>query len=228
MKDFDLKYFLKILKSASCGRNIIYLDEIDSTNKAAIDFEKNDSDFLRDLKNKNFKGSAVIAAEKQTEGAGRQGKKWHSPSGGLWFTVILKEDLGERQAVFLNMVAAVSVYESLISLYSLKTSVKWPNDIYVKNKKLCGILSEIIRVKDIDFVNIGIGINVNNELLPEDGFSKQEAESSISLRSILGMHVPREELLAEILKTLEINFNSYIKNKDLKIILERSQVSIVF
>lgn len=102
---------------------------------------------------------AVIAAEIQTRGRGRFGRKWHSSKGGLWMTILLKPD-NITYLQYLTFAASVAVVKTIKESASLNVNIKWPNDVHYKEKKLCGILTESIFGKN-NYVAIGIGLNVN-------------------------------------------------------------------
>ncbi|MCP3898540.1 MAG: biotin--[acetyl-CoA-carboxylase] ligase, partial [Desulfobacteraceae bacterium] len=107
---------------------------------------------------------SVVIAQDQTEGRGRLNRKWVSSEGGLWFTLILKPDLPPPLAYILNFAASYCLTKCLNTLFKIDAKVKWPNDILIKNEKLAGLLSEMETEGDmLKFVNIGIGLNVNNE-----------------------------------------------------------------
>ncbi len=132
---------------------------------------------------------SVVTALNQTSGRGRLNRKWISSHGGLWFTLILKPDLPIHLAHTLNFAASYSLAQCLNNLFDLDAKVKWPNDILIKNKKLAGLLSEMETEGDmLKFVNIGIGLNVNNN--PE-----KDIPDSISLKNIIGKHGPRRKIL---------------------------------
>jgi BirA family biotin operon repressor/biotin-[acetyl-CoA-carboxylase] ligase len=135
---------------------------------------------------KEYEANSVLVAEVQISGKGRFERKWDSPKGGLWFSIVLKAD---REAFEYTFISCLAVLESL----KIKGIVKWPNDVYYDDKKVCGILSEIIK----DKVIIGIGINVNNNI--PDGLK----DKAISLKEIKGTEIELDELLKNILSRIE-------------------------
>ncbi|ENN96469.1 biotin--acetyl-CoA-carboxylase ligase [Methanocaldococcus villosus KIN24-T80] len=157
---------------------IVYLKEVDSTN-----------DFAKKLIDNG--DEAIIIAERQSKGKGRLGRIWISEEGGLYFTIILKGD-----PEFINFLSAVSVVETLRQ-YNINSGIKFPNDICVDEKKLCGVLIEIYK----GYVILGIGINVNNDI---------KIERAVSLKS-LGYDINKFELLFKFLK---IFFENMKKDKE--------------
>ncbi len=151
---------------------------------------------------------AVVIAETQTHGKGRLGRKWRSEKGGIYFTVILRPKISPAHAQMINLMAAVSVAKAIRSLFNLKAELKWPNDILIKGKKVCGILAEMeAEVDVINFVNLGIGINANNPIFLYE-------KDATSLKEQLGRDISRKELLAFILNEIERQ-KSLLGSKDI-------------
>ena len=101
----------------------------------------------------------VIVADVQSKGRGRYSRGWHSPEGGLWCSIVVKHEL----APLLNLAAALAVAKTF-EHFGLKSQLKWPNDVHIAEKKICGILSET----EGDFIIVGIGANLNNKKFPEN------------------------------------------------------------
>jgi BirA family transcriptional regulator, biotin operon repressor / biotin---[acetyl-CoA-carboxylase] ligase len=140
---------------------------------------------------------SVIIAQNQTEGRGRLNREWISSEGGLWFTLVLKPDLPPPLAYILNFAASLSLSRCLNDLFDIDAKVKWPNDLLFKNEKLAGLLSEMETEGDmLQFVNIGIGLNVNNS--PE-----KDIPGSVSIKNILGRDLSRREILIKFLTIFE-------------------------
>ncbi len=141
----------------------------------------------------------VIAAEKQTGGKGRLGRAWNSDIGGIYFSLLLRPDLPPGEISAITLAAGYGVCLAVREYTGLDARIKWPNDIIVGNKKLCGILTEMSAQSDrIDCVLIGIGINVNNEEFPEP--IRQKATS---LRLELGRKIDRNEFFRCVLRSLD-------------------------
>ena len=150
----------------------------------------------------------VVVAESQTKGRGRMGRNWSSPrSKGIYFSLILRPALPPSQAPMLTLDAAVALSEAIEKVCpQVKARIKWPNDILVGKKKLCGILTELRAETDrVQFVVIGVGVNVNNtssQLLPE----------ATSLRAETTAVCDRVRLFQEILRQMEKRYAAYLKN----------------
>ena len=107
----------------------------------------------------------VVFAESQTKGRGRMGRTWHSPAGkGLWFTVLLRPDIPPQQATQLTVAAATALTRAITLQTGIVPEIKWPNDILIRGKKLCGILTEMSAEMDyLKEVLLGVGMDVNLE-----------------------------------------------------------------
>jgi len=165
---------------------IFHFNELDSTMNIA-----------RKMAKEGAKEWTIIIAETQTQGKGRLGRKWLSSKGGIYFTVILRPKITPLYAPRINLMASIAVARTIRKLFNLKAELKWPNDVLLNGKKICGILAEMdAEIDKINYVNLGIGINVNNII------SKQE-ETAISLKEILGKEVDRKSFFYSLLKELK-------------------------
>jgi BirA family biotin operon repressor/biotin-[acetyl-CoA-carboxylase] ligase len=145
----------------------------------------------------------AIIAETQSAGRGRRGKSWDSPEGGLWLTLALAVPSPEtaRQSA---MVAAHAVASVVLTQTGVRTLVKWPNDLLVKRRKVCGILAETLVQSGTTTLLVGIGLNVNN-LVPPDQLPRVT-----SLRGELGCAIDVQHLCASILNMVELDISSLI------------------
>ena len=159
-------------------------------------------DIARDLARKGCPHFTVVIAGLQTNGRGRLRRAWLSQKGGLYFTMILRPQIPSMLSPRLNFSAAVDLVHTLRSRFGIHAHVKWPNDILVSGKKICGILSEMEAEGDLTtIVNIGIGMNVNNDPL------LQEPKAS-SIKKILKKTVSRKKILSEFLDRFETRIQS--------------------
>jgi len=192
--------FQEGLRTKRLGRKIFFSHEIGSTNEWA-----------KELAMLGASEGTVALAEIQTAGRGRQGREWISPKGGLYFSVILKPKLKPDEAVKLVFVASVAVAEVLRELYGLEVETKWPNDVLVNGRKICGILSEMNTKNEIvDFVVVGLGVNANfdvKEVLP-----KMLRENATSLMVELDKKIQLEVLFRASLEKLESLYDLFQKN----------------
>lgn len=196
LEDFDIK-----LNTEFLGRNFIYIEEIDSTNKFLFNKENN----------QNINGTVVLA-EKQTHGKGRKDRVWYSaPESNLTFSLLINKDKFLLKSTnLINFAVSLAVANAIENLYQLKTEVKWPNDVLINGKKTCGILLEASsQAKKIDRLVIGIGINVN-----QNSFQGVFNYPPTSIRIELGRNVEREKFLAEILNLMEELFEKLKLDKN--------------
>ena len=113
-------------------------------------------------------GLCVVATE-QTAGRGRLQRQWISPKGaGLYFSVVLRPRIHQSSWPLITLAAALAVHDALLETYSLKTDIKWPNDILSNNRKLCGILAETVDTTQGRALVLGIGINLTSSALPPE------------------------------------------------------------
>ncbi len=149
------------------------------------------------LAKSNVPHLSVVIAENQTTGRGRLHRKWFSSRGGLWFTLILKPQIPPVLSYIYNFCASLCLSKTLNRLFGLDVKVKWPNDLLLNGQKLAGLLSEMETKGDMaEFINIGIGLNVNNE-------PRQYEPKAVSIKDILNREVSRRLILETFLSDFE-------------------------
>lgn len=161
----------------------------------------------------------TVVCEKLTRGRGRLGRKWEAGEGGLWFTVLLRPP-SIKPLQLISLASGVAVAKSIKELFNIDARVKWPNDVLINERKVCGILIEARAEADrIHYIMLGIGINVNNTL-------PAELESSaISIKSIVGIDVPRAPLLKNIIREIDSAYRKLIEGTSADIVREWSLYS---
>ena len=183
------------LQTEMIGDNIHHLQTIDSTNE-----------YLKRIGDKSTDGTVVIS-EEQTRGKGRMGRTWQSKSGeGIWMSLLLKPNIIPFKAPFITLVAGVSVVTALRKL-NVPAQIKWPNDIILNDKKICGILTELsAEIERVNYVIVGMGMNVKNMY-----FSGELEHKATSLYKE-GYVLQRVDIVDEILYEFEKNYIDYIEN----------------
>jgi len=167
-------------------QKIRYFSEIGSTMDAA-----------RELAKKGAGEGTIVIAEAQTHGRGRLGREWLSPKGGIYFTLILRPKISPVNAPRINLMASLAVAATIRKLFGLDAGLKWPNDVLIEGKKVCGILAEMDAETDVlNFVNLGIGINANTSI---PRFEK----TATSLKHAVGKDISRKEFLGALLVEIE-------------------------
>ena len=187
------------LRAKCFGRNILFLREVSSTN-----------DLAKELTGYGADEGTVVVAETQTVGRGRLDREWVSPKGGLWFSVVLRPKVRAGEAVTLVFVAGLAVAEVLRELYGVRVETKWPNDVLVKGRKVCGILTEMNTTGEkVNYVIVGVGVNANFDVkktLPDD-----LRKVASSLENELGRKVELEELFRALLEKLENIYRLFLE-----------------
>jgi BirA family transcriptional regulator, biotin operon repressor / biotin---[acetyl-CoA-carboxylase] ligase len=173
------------------ARDIVFLPETDSTNLRA-----------KELAAGGAPEGSIVIAEKQTAGRGRKGRSWHSPEGGgIYLSLILRPAMTPSEAPKITLMTGVAAAEALLTLTHLDVRIKWPNDLLVGGKKIAGILTEISTDMDgIDYVVVGIGINVN---IPLESLAPELRESATSVLIAGGQPLPRVKVIRAFLKSFE-------------------------
>lgn len=186
----------KNLKTEYLGKNIHFFKEVDSTN-----------DVARELADEGAEEGTIVIAESQRSGKGRRGKKWISPSGGVWMTIILRPDIEPPKAPQLTLVTGVAVAETLDQECGLNIGIKWPNDILIGDKKVSGILTEVnTDMGKVDYVLVGIGIDLNMDI---SNFPPELRGGATSLKAELDREIKSAELVQRFLQRFEIYYNKF-------------------
>ena len=210
--NLDLNSISKFLNTKYLGRNYLYYKEIDSTNTKAKEIaKKNNTDF------------SVVTSEIQTKGTGRFNRAWHSPKGGIWTSLILKPDISPNKANKITLIAAASVFKVLSEL-NIACKIKWPNDIYINNKKFCGILTLMnCNAQKIKHIIVGVGMNIN--------IKKEDFKSNLNATSLLiekNTEYNRAKILAHFLNYFENLYDKFIEKDDLSEVIDICRNNLLF
>lgn len=188
-------------KTKWIGQEVYYYDSIDSTNTKA-----------KELAEQGASTGTLVVADRQVAGKGRRGRNWESPSNvGIFMTILLKPEINPNHASMLTLVAALAVAEAINDVTGACAQIKWPNDIVINGKKICGILTEMSAQFDyISNIVVGIGINVHNESFPED---ISQVASSLFLEC--GQKFHRAFIIEKVLENFEEYFEIFEETEDL-------------
>ena len=180
-------------------KEIFYYRELDSTNGKA-----------KELAAAGAPEGTVVIAEKQTEGRGRRGRSWFSPSAdGIYVSLIIRPDIAPTEASRITLMTAVATAEALHSLTPLEIRIKWPNDILVNGSKIGGILTEISAEMDVvHFIVIGLGLNVN---MPLETFPHEIRERATSVFINMGEQFSRVNIVRAYLEWYEKYYEIFKK-----------------
>lgn len=167
--------------------NVIRLKSVSSTN-----------DFLKDLAEKNYPDGTVVCTDHQTSGRGRNGRIWYDPAGkGLTFSILSRPQISVQQALIYSFIPAVVLARFLRDEYDVPAYVKWPNDITVAGKKLCGILCETVSVAGlVKYMVVGFGINILQEI---SDFPLDLQNNAVSLAILQKKHFDKQIFLCKFL-----------------------------
>jgi BirA family transcriptional regulator, biotin operon repressor / biotin---[acetyl-CoA-carboxylase] ligase len=187
----DLDLIRDRLAGRRLGAELHYFAEIGSTNT-----------YARRLAEQGARDGELVIADSQTDGRGRLGRHWVSPPNvNLYFSVILRPKLAPARAPQITLMAAVALAETLESFLPVPPAIKWPNDITVNGKKLAGILSEMsCGIEAVDFVILGIGVNVN---YPVDLMPEEIRQSATSVLAECQKKISREDFLRRLIQHLD-------------------------
>ena len=184
------------LKTKWVGHPLLFFDSIDSTNiRAKLEAEQ------------GAESGLLVVADQQTAGRGRRGRGWESPSGSnIYYTLMLKPDFNADCAPMLTLVMALAVAKGIRQTLgrgseegAAKVGIKWPNDIVVDGKKVCGILTEMsMEQAYIHHIVIGVGINVRRQEFPEE-----IRDRAAAIEEQCGFRISRSQLIADIMEAFE-------------------------
>ena len=199
MNEAEIK---SLLHTEWAGQELFCFDEIDSTNTKA-----------KELAEQGYPSGTLVVADRQIAGRGRRGRSWDSPAGiGIFMTLLLKPDINPNNASMLTLVTALATAQAISDVTGAEAKIKWPNDIVINGKKVCGMLTEMSAQFDyINHIVIGIGINVHNESFPEE---IRETASSLLLES--GKRIHRADLIARFLERFEAGYAIFLQTEDLE------------
>ena len=195
------------------NKKIIYYKQLDSTN---IEVSR--------LGAQGAGHGTVVVAEEQTAGKGRSGRSWESPAGeNIYMSILLRPDCKPEKAPMLTLVMAYSVAQVIQTQGFSEVQIKWPNDLVLSGKKICGILTEMqMSGSEIDSVVVGVGINVNTRKFPSD---LEDKATSLYLES--GREFSRESIVEYIVDKFEHAYQQFMEVQDLSFLQEPYNAMLV-
>lgn len=185
------------LKTKCFGQQLHTYYQVKSTNTVASG-----------LANDGAPEGTLVIAEKQTRGRGRLGKHWHSPAGvGAYLSLILRPKIKASEAPALSLVSAIALAEAIRKVTDLPATLKWPNDVLIKGRKVAGILTELNADQErVNYVIVGMGLNLNNT---NDDFPEELRGAATSLRLALRRKVDRIKLIQCFLTLFEGHYRRF-------------------
>ena len=193
------------LETRWLGQPLVVMDTVDSTNTWA-------RKHIHQLEH-----GAVVVAEEQTAGKGRRGKEWKSVKGeGLWCTLVLRPEIAMQEGGRMTLLAAAALLQAIQQVTGVSVKIKWPNDLVVEDRKMCGILAEMAgELSRVEYMLVGVGINVNQQRFPEE-----LAETATSLFMQTNQVTSRHRLLASFLNFFEAHYDCWINEQSYQPVLE--------
>ena len=196
----------KDLNTEYIGKNLYVFKEVNSTNTLARFLSMNDAEM-----------GTVIISEKQTKAKGRSGKSWESPLGGVWLSIIINPSVDYSKIPLITLATGVAVAKTLEKIGVENPEIKWPNDIMINGKKVCGILTEAVtKLNTIENVIIGVGIDAN---LNVSDFPKELQEGTTTLKEELHKEGNENKLIQLFLEEFE-KINELFNEKEYEVILK--------
>ncbi len=184
----------RMLRTSFVGRKFVYREIAESTQSIAMS-----------LAAKQDAHGMVVIAEQQKGGRGRLKRKWLSPRGGIWLSVVLEPEIPTARITTLPFVAALAVCETIREATGLVATLKWPNDVMIAGKKVAGILLDIsAEAEQVNYAVIGIGVNANVDSVAIS--SRIEDNRITSIKDELKRDVNRLELTRLLLEKLELHY----------------------
>lgn len=195
------------------NRKIIHYKQIDSTNTE-----------LARLALRGATHGTVVTAEEQTAGRGRRGREWESPAeDNIYMSILLRPQIMPEKAPMITLVMAYAVAKVLKEHGFTDVQVKWPNDLLVSGGKVCGILSEMVLAEcEVDYIIIGVGVNVNTQKFPEELKGK-----ATSLYKAKGKFLKRQTLTTEIVDCFEKEYQKFERYGDLSFLQDEYNQMLV-
>jgi len=161
----------------------------------------------KEIAKKGVEEKTVVLAKTQTLGRGRTGRRWRSPRGGIWFSIILKPQITSEDTLKLTFIMSLTAARMLKDDFGLNAEVKWPNDVLVRGRKICGILTEACtKMGNVKFVIIGVGINANIDL---QAFPENLRKNATSLKHELGHSIDLKDFLMKLLRQFDDDYNRF-------------------
>lgn len=191
------------LRTKWLGNTIVYETCMDSTNAVA-----------KRVGRENVTNGTVVITKKQTAGRGRRGRNWISPEGNCYFSMLLRPNMQVSNASQITLVVAMALVKAVEQISDLKPQIKWPNDVVIDGKKLCGILTESsIGEYGLDYVIVGVGVNVNQR-----DFDEEIKNMATSIVVQCGREMDCPQLIATFLNHFEMLLETFLETEDMSVL----------
>ena len=202
----DVEEVRCLLNTQWLGKEIYYQRSVDSTNSWA-----------KRLADEGKPSGTVVLADKQTSGKGRRGRTWETPERlSIPISILLRPEFPPDKASMLTLVMGLSVVQAVENISDLQCGIKWPNDVLISEKKVCGILAELYsQIDHLEYMVVGAGVNANMTEFPDE-----LSDKATSLRKELGRPIRRALVVASILEAFEKHYEIFLQTQDLRVLKE--------
>jgi len=198
----------KLLRTSRIGKSIFLFNELDST-----------QDYAMALPNSESLHGTIVIAKKQNIGKGRIGRTWISPEGGLWMSIIFRPDFSVDNIIFIQFIGALAVANAIQEITKIDCKLKWPNDVLINEKKVCGILVDVNVENENKKIVMGIGLNANIDSSSINNFLNNGNIKATTLKEECGNYIDLLFLIKSILEKLEHYYDTLLsRGKTLEII----------
>jgi BirA family biotin operon repressor/biotin-[acetyl-CoA-carboxylase] ligase len=198
----------KLLKTNRLGKSIHAFDEQDST-----------QDYANTLPNIESVHGTIVIARKQKRGKGRMGRSWISPEGGLWMSIIFRPEFSVNNIIFAQFMGALAIAEAIMEITNIRCTLKWPNDVLINEKKVCGILVDVNLESKDKVIVMGVGLNVNIETSSVNDNLTDNSIKATSLKKEYGNDINLVYLTKAIIDRIEYYYYNLLSTgKTLEII----------
>ncbi|MBN2439679.1 MAG: biotin--[acetyl-CoA-carboxylase] ligase [Deltaproteobacteria bacterium] len=194
---FDAKALRLRLTGRKIGCPFHYRETVDSTNRFAMELARGGAP-----------EGTVVLADRQTAGMGRLQRVWQSPPGcNLYLSVILRPAVAPSEISQITLLAGVAIAEAIAAICPAGVGIKWPNDVRIRGRKVCGILAEMATAGGSSAVILGIGLNVN---IKSENFDQGHRDTATSLREETGREHSREDVAFLLCESLESWYETFM------------------
>lgn len=198
----------KLLKTNRLGKSIHAFDEQEST-----------QDYANSLPNIESVHGTIVIARKQKRGKGRMGRTWISPEGGLWMSIIFRPKFNVNNIIFTQFMGALAIAEAIMEITNIRCALKWPNDVMINEKKVCGILVDVNLESKDKVIVMGVGLNANIETSSVNDNLTDNSIKATSLKKEYGNDIDLVHLTKAIIDRVEYYYYELLSTgKTLEII----------
>jgi BirA family transcriptional regulator, biotin operon repressor / biotin---[acetyl-CoA-carboxylase] ligase len=207
----------KLLRTNRFGKSIYVFNELDST-----------QDYANALPITESVHGTLVIARKQNVGKGRIGRSWISPEGGLWMSIVIRPEFSVDNIIFIQFIASLAVADAIQQVTNIRSRLKWPNDVLINGKKVCGILVDVnLEGKDKKIV-MGLGLNANIESSLINNYLTADTTKATTIKEEYGNDIDLVNLTKSIIERIEYYYNFLSRGKALEIIELWKQNSDMF